>query len=62
MRSLDDLESRLMTHYVETHVYNSRYQTFTNIEYESYEPYYNFRDTDLISNKIHDTILSLQVF
>lgn len=62
MSRLDDLESRLMTYYVETHIHCPVNQTFTNIEYESYEPYYNYRDTDLIANKIHDTILSLQVF
>lgn len=51
-----------MTYYVETHVYSSVNQLFTNIEYEIYEGYYNYRDVDLVTNKIHDTILSLQVF
>jgi len=55
-------EGILKTYYVETHVYNSRNQTFIDIEYESYEPYYNFMDSDLIANKLHETILSLQVF
>lgn len=62
MSNLDDLKNRLLTYYVETHVYCSAKQTFTNIEYESYEPYYNYRDIDLVANKIHETILSLQVF
>lgn len=62
MNSLNGLKSSLMTYYVETHVYSSVNQLFTNIEYEIYEGYYNYRDVDLVTNKIHDTILSLQVF
>lgn len=62
MSTLDDLESRILTYYVETHVYCSAKQTFTNIEYEFYEPIYHFISTDLIANKLHETVLSLQVF
>lgn len=62
MSTLDDLEIRLLTYYVETHMYCSVNQTCTNIEYENYEPYYDSMGTDLIANRIHDTILSLQVF
>lgn len=62
MGSLTDLESRFLTYYVETHIYSYVNQICTNIEYENYEPYYDSMGTDLIANRIHDTILSLQVF